>query len=302
MTKEMARLLRVSTPQDILFTFALDADVPLVDGDASQLRQVVMNLIVNAADAIGDDVGTVTMRSGTMFVDRGVIDAGLASPRAVEGDYVFVEVEDTGCGIDAPTLARIFDPFFTTKSTGRGLGLAGVRAIVAEHGGVLLVSSQPGLGTVFRVLLPVSERRRDVTGAAAAASAGSIAGVRVLVVDDEAIIRRVVARLLSSRGAEVICAADGHEALEILSEDPRPFDCVVLNVSMPFISGIDVAAEINVTHPDLPVLLISGYSATDIERRAAELSIAGIIQKPFSAAGILAAVVAVVPRRTTDAS
>jgi signal transduction histidine kinase/ActR/RegA family two-component response regulator len=295
MTQEMARLLRVSTPQDILFTYSLDADVPLVEGDASQLRQVVMNLIVNAADAIGDDVGTVTMRSGTMYADRAVIDAGLSGPGAVEGDYVFVEVEDTGCGIDAPTLARIFDPFFTTKKTGRGLGLAGVRAIVAEHGGVLLVSSTPGLGTVFRVLLPVSEHRRDAKGAEASASATDIAGVRVLVVDDEAIIRRVVARILSSRGADVVCAADGHEALEILSEDTATIQCVVLNVSMPFISGIDVAAEINVTRPELPVLLISGYSATDIERRSAELSIAGIIQKPFSAAGILAAVVAALP-------
>ncbi len=290
LTHEMARLLRVSTPQSVTFIYAIDDDMPLVEGDPSQLRQVIMNLIVNAADALDDDVGSIMMRTGTMFADRALLAAGFADDEVPEGDYAFVEIEDTGCGIDEATLSRIFDPFFTTKSKGRGLGLAGVRAIVAAHGGALLVSSTPGLGTLFRVLLPV---RQDLFRRAREQSARvsvDLHGRRILLVDDEPMIRRVTTRLLSIRGATVLSAADGHEALELFAADPAAIACVLLNVSMPYINGIDVAAELFALRPNTPVLLVSGYSVEEIRRRVSDLPIAGVLQKPFSSAGLLEAV------------
>ncbi|MCB9567409.1 MAG: response regulator [Myxococcales bacterium] len=297
LTREMARLLRVSIPQSVTFSFVIDDAVPLVVGDASQLRQVIMNLIVNAADAIGDDVGGIALRTGTLFADRALLSAGHAGPDVVEGDYVFVEVEDSGCGMDEATLARIFDAFFTTKKKGRGLGLAGVRAIVEAHRGALLVHSTPGIGTIFRVLLPA-----EGSLARSSSSSGSLAfvhleGVRVMVVDDEPMIRRVTARLLQSRGAAVTCAADGHEALELLVDDPSAFECVLLNVSMPYVSGIDVAEEMLGLRPDLPVLLISGYSVEEIQRRVSDLPIRGILPKPFTSGDLFEAVRGLLPRR-----
>lgn len=290
LTREMARLLRVSTPQSVTFHYAIDDDVPLIKGDASQLRQVVMNLIVNAADAIADDVGGVMMRTGTMFADRALLRAGFAEDATPEGDYAFVEVEDTGCGIDTETLARIFDPFFTTKSKGRGLGLAGVRAIVAAHGGALLVSSTPGIGTIFRVLLPVRADLKRSEHSPSESAAVDLHGKRILIVDDEPMIRRVTSRLLNIRGATALSASDGHQAIELFAADPQAIACVLLNVSMPYINGIDVAAELFALRPDTPVLLVSGYSVPEITSRARGLPIAGVLQKPFTSAGLLEAV------------
>ncbi len=296
LTREMARLLRVSTPQSVTFHYAIDDEVPLVEGDPSQLRQVVMNLIINAAEAVDDDVGGILMRTGTLFADRALLRAGFANDDVPEGDYAFVEVEDTGCGIDQATLARIFDPFFTTKSKGRGLGLAGVRAIVSDHGGALLVSSTPGIGTLFRVLLPVRDDLVRHTEEHRARTTVELLGRQILLVDDEPMIRRVTSRLLSVRGATVLSAADGHEALELFAADPEAIACVLLNVSMPYINGIDVAAELFALRPDTPVLLVSGYSVEEIRRRVSDLPIAGVLQKPFSSAGLLEAVAALLDR------
>ncbi len=293
MTVEMTRLLRASIPPRISVQFATRKDVPMILGDASQLRQVIMNLIVNAADAIVD-AGTITIRSGTMYADSTLLAAGLGATQPVEGDYVFVEFEDTGCGMSPATLKRIFDPFFTTKSRGRGLGLAGVRAIVAAHGGRLLVSSTPGVGTVFRVLVPVSAavRHRDVE--VSEPGRGSLGGRRVLVIDDEAMILRVSARVLSARGARVTVASDGHQGIELFAADPSAFDCVVLDVAMPFIDGIEVAHELRALREDVPILFISGYGREEIRRRIATLERVGLLEKPFASTRLIADIIALV--------
>jgi two-component system cell cycle sensor histidine kinase/response regulator CckA len=280
-TAEMGRLLRASIPPQVSLHFASRGALPPVFGDASQLRQVIMNLIVNAADAISE-VGTITIRSGTMYADATLLSGARGTDRPVEGDYVFVEFEDTGCGMTAATLERIFDPFFTTKSKGRGLGLAGVRAIVASHGGHLLINSTLGIGTTFRLLLPVSTAAlpRDVREPGASGTA--LAGLRVLVIDDEQMVLRVGARVLSARGALVTSAADGHQGLELFAGDPTALDCAIVNVAMPFIDGIEVAHELRALRSDLPILFISGYGREEIERRIADLPGVGFLGKPFS--------------------
>jgi two-component system, cell cycle sensor histidine kinase and response regulator CckA len=277
MTVEMTRLLRASIPPRISVQFATRNDVPMILGDASQLRQVIMNLIVNAADAIVD-AGTITIRSGTMYADSTLLAAGLGAAQPVEGDYVFVEFEDTGCGMSPATLKRIFD-----------------------HGGRLLVNSTPGVGTVFRVLVPVSAavRHRDVE--VSEPGRGSLGGRRVLVIDDEAMILRVSARVLSARGARVTVASDGHQGLELFAADPSGFDCVVLDVAMPFIDGIEVAHELRALREDVPILFISGYGREEIRRRIATLERVGLLEKPFASTRLIADIIALVGDRAGSA-
>ncbi len=296
LASEMARLLRVSTPQRVVFDFGLQPALPRVEGDASQLRQVVMNLIVNAAEAIGGDIGSIAIRTGTLFADRAILDAAVGGVGLAEGDYVFLEVVDTGCGMDERTVARIFDPFFTTKRRGHGLGLAGVRAIVAEHLGALEVGSSPGLGSTFRVLLPVSRAQVGVEEAGASALPVDLVGRTILVIDDEAIVLRVTRRILEARGARVLAAPDGHEGIELFAAMPAAIDAVLLDVSLPYVDGLDVYKELAMIRADVPVLLISGYSGDELQRRIEGLGVAGFLQKPFSGADLAAALRRVIPR------
>jgi two-component system cell cycle sensor histidine kinase/response regulator CckA len=293
MTVEMARLLRASIPPRISLQFATRADAPMVLGDASQLRQVIMNLIVNAADAIAD-VGTITIRSGTMYADATLLAAGFGAEHPPEGDYVFVEFEDTGCGMSPATLKQIFDPFFTTKSKGRGLGLAGVRSILASHEGRLLVRSTLGVGTAFRVLVPVSAAARRSEAGGPEAGTRSLRGCRVLVIDDEAMLLRVSARMLSARGARVTVADDGHQGIELFAAEAGDFTCVVLDVAMPFIDGIEVAHELRALREDVPILFISGYGREEIQRRIADLERVAFLEKPFASTRLIAEICALV--------
>lgn len=291
---EMARLLRVSTPQSVVFDFDLAVGLPRALGDPSQLRQVVMNLIVNAAEAIGDQVGSIAVRTGARFVDRGLLDGCVGGEGLAEGDYVVAEVVDTGCGMDEATVARIFDPFFTTKTKGHGLGLAGVRAIVEAHGGALLVRTAPGMGSSFQVLLPVAGAAIDDAADSGMRSRGDLSGKTVLVIDDEKIVLRVAQRILESRRARVLCAADGHLGIELFLAESASIDCVLLDVSMPFIHGLDVFRELVMIDPAARVVLISGYSGEEIQRRAAGLGVLGFLQKPFSAADLVEAIAAAI--------
>ncbi|MEZ4450938.1 MAG: ATP-binding protein [Nannocystaceae bacterium] len=287
MTVEMGRLLRASIPPRISLHYLLAENLPTVTGDASQLRQVIMNLIVNAADAI-EDVGSITMRTGTTYADATFLAASRGAESAAEGDYVFVEFEDTGCGMTPATIERIFDPFFTTKSKGRGLGLAGVRSILGRHGGALLVASTFGLGSTFRVLLPVTSGVARSGDGGSGMRSLSLEGLRILVIDDEAMIVRMSARVLSGRGARVSVAGDGHQGIEIFAADPGAFECVLLNVAMPYIDGIEVAHELRALREDVPILFISGYARDEIERRITGFPRVAFLEKPFTSGRLIA--------------
>jgi two-component system cell cycle sensor histidine kinase/response regulator CckA len=286
-TSEMTRLLRASIPPRVSLELALRGNLQPVKGDASQLRQVIMNLIVNAADSIIGE-GTINVSVGMMYADPLLLAAGYVAPPPPEGDYVFVAVEDTGSGITPTTLARIFDPFFTTKRHGRGLGLAGVRSIIGAHGGTVLVSSTPGLGTSFRMLLPVnSAAPRKADEGSSGLIALTLHGLRVLVIDDEAMVLRVSERVLTSRGAEVTIAADGHQGIEMFAAAADQTDCVVLNVAMPFIDGIEVAHELRALRDDVPILFVSGYERDAVEPRIAGLHHVAFLEKPFTSGAIV---------------
>jgi CheY-like chemotaxis protein len=254
--------------------------VPTVEADETQLRQIVMNLITNASDAIGARSGYITVRTGAQYADRQFLRSAYIDDELPAGLYAFVEVTDTGVGMSEETMARIFDPFFTTKFTGRGLGLAATLGIVRGHRGTIKVESTPGEGTTFRVLLPCSPAA--VSGAAATGAAAPPRGTgTLLLVDDDPTVRQVARTMLERRGFTVLLAEDGREALELFRRDHDRITLVMLDLTMPHMGGDEAFRRMREIRPDVTGILMSGYSGHELERRFAESGLAGFVQKPF---------------------
>ena len=231
--EEMAQMLQVSISKKATLRFDFAPDAPTIEADATQLRQIVLNLLINASDAIGDEGGEIRISTGALECSRAYLATTWLQDPLPEGRYAYLEVADTGCGIPEDQLARIFDPFFTTKFTGRGLGLSAVQGIVRGHKrGALKVSSEPGKGTSFRVLFPVvSEAVQPAVEHEAGAAKWRGEG-GVLLVDDEEGIRNIGARLLERLGFQVWTAAEGQQALEIFERDGAAISLVVLDLTM----------------------------------------------------------------------
>ena len=285
---EMTHLLRTAVEKNADIVLDLHPSMPAFDGDPAQVRQVIMNLITNASDAIGTSPGTITVQTGQMKVTREYLTDAWIGSDLPEGDYVFAEVRDTGCGMDAATLARIFDPFFTTKFTGRGLGLAAVLGIVRGHKGGIKITSTPGQGTTFRVLLPATTTPVAPVVLPAATASVRVAGARVLVVDDEAGVRTIARESLKRAGFDVTTVNDGAEAVELLSTD-KGFHVVLLDMTMPRMNGTEAFKRIKEMQPDLPVVLTSGYSAQEAVGRFGNDGLVGFIQKPFMPSALVKA-------------
>ncbi len=281
--EEMLHLLEASVSKKAHLRLDLAPGLPRVEGDATQLRQVLMNLILNASDAIGDRSGVVSVRTGAMRCDRAYLDGSFMASDAPAGPYVFVEVSDTGVGMERATIERIFDPFFSTKFTGRGLGLAAVLGIVRSHRGAIKVRSELGRGTTVRVLLPPAADER-VAGSAlqgeTARAPTARAGV-VLLVDDEETVRAVGRAMLARLGFEVVAARDGREAVEVFASDPRRFACVLLDLTMPRMDGDECFRRLRELRPEVRVVLSSGYNEQELLARFAGKGLAGFIQKPY---------------------
>ncbi len=281
LVQETAGLLRLSISRKAALQLNLAERVPLIIADATQIHQVVMNLVLNASEALGDRPGVIRMTTGRQHADKTFLSEGCLSPELPEGEYVFLEIADTGCGMTEETRRKIFDPFFTTKFTGRGLGLAAVLGIIRGHKGVIRVESELGKGSAFRLLLPV--RRETDQGLKTAPPAGQTwrgAGT-ILVVDDESWVRDVVTRLLRSLGFTVIVAADGEEALAKFQETPEDFRLVLLDLTMPRLDGVETFRTLHLLRPNLPVILMSGFSEQEASARFAGKGLAGFLSKPF---------------------
>ena len=270
--REIVALIQTSISKSVRLSFALENALPVIDTDVAQIQQLVMNLVINAAEAIGEKPGTVTVRTHQEFRET--------SEERERGTYVCLEVEDTGCGMDQATRERIFDPFFTTKFTGRGLGLAAVLGIVRGHRGEIQVDTAPGQGTRFRVCFPAAagppehQKLRMV---------GDFRGKgTVLVVDDEDIVRTTAKMALERYGYEVLVAADGAEALECLRNTPQ-ISLVLLDLTMPVMSGEEALQEMRRMRPDLRVILSSGYNEVEAIRRFRGQGLSGFLQKPYTA-------------------
>lgn len=276
---EMVDLLRLSMPKAVELVLDLDPTTPFVDGDRTQLRQVLMNLVVNAGEAIGDRAGRVLVR--TRVVPREAL-SRFGTNALVDPSYVILEVTDSGEGMEGATQARIFDPFFSTKRTGRGLGLAAVLGIVRGHRGAILVSSERNRGSTFEAAFPQGQRPVERPSASPMAAIALPAEMRhVLVVDDDAVVRFVADLMLRHLGVEVLAAADRATARGVFDDRSVRVDCVLLDLTMPQGGGQAVLEDLRSRRPDVPVLLMSGYSETDVTNTLGA-KIVGFLQKPFT--------------------
>ncbi len=295
--EEITHLLAAVISKKAVLRFEFAPDLPAVEADATQVRQVVMNLITNASDAIGEKSGVIAVRTGVMAADRRYLTTAHIPADLPEGDYVYLEVADTGCGMDPATLEKIFDPFFTTKFTGRGLGLAAVLGIVRGHHGAVKIYSEVNRGTTFKILFPCAGPAAADPAAAGPLPSEWRGSGMVLVADDEEYVRVTARRMLEFGGFEVVLTQDGREALEVFRRDPDRFRAVLLDLTMPHLGGEAAFREIRRLRPETPVVLMSGYNEQEVGDLFAGKGLAGFVQKPFRIDDLLAAMrAAVAPR------
>ena len=277
--EEMLELLSVSINKKAQLELGLDPQLPHLEGDATQIRQVVMNLVINASDAIGETPGTIHLRTGVLRADRTYLDGMYLSEPLPEGEYLFIEVEDDGCGMDEATLAYLFDPFFTTKDTGRGLGLAALLGIVRGHQGGVRVKSAPDEGSKFTILLPVGVGELEEVSEEFSAPEWLGAG-KALLVDDERLVRIILQRMLEQLGFEVLVAEDGLQAIEIFRAAAPEIRVVVLDMMMPKLNGLETLRELRGIEPSIKVLLASGFSRQAIAMPLDKGGADAFLQKP----------------------
>ena len=290
LVQEMAYLLEVSISKKIVLKYHLADGLPTFDGDATQIRQIIMNLITNASESIGGSSGVIAVSTGIMECDRDYLDSAVSIPVGgqdgllPEGVYVYFEVADTGSGMDDATIEKIFDPFFTTKFTGRGLGLSAVLGIVRGHEGAVRIYSEIGKGTTFKVLFPANsdavaqlttheddaDADRDWRGTGT-----------ILIVDDEQTVRTVAKQMAQRFGFDVLLAADGIEAVELFRENSDDIACVLLDLTMPRMDGEEAFREMRRIDPEVSVILCSGYNKQDATQRFVGKGLVGFMQKPF---------------------
>ncbi|HEY7336200.1 MAG TPA: ATP-binding protein [Bryobacteraceae bacterium] len=253
---EMLQLLKVSISKNAVLDVNLPKNLPTVRANPGQIRQVVMNLITNASEALGEGAGAISISTGLVHPANDSV-AGVQN-----GEYVRVTVGDTGCGMTKEVQARIFDPFFTTKFAGRGLGLAAVQGIVRGHGGAIDVESEPGQGSRIEIRLPVRQTSRDggVAGTGASANKAGSAARSVLVIEDEPALRIAVSKMLQKSGFTVSEAGDGRAGVDLFRAHEQNIDVVLLDMTLPGMSGREVLGELRRIRPDVQVILTTAYS------------------------------------------
>jgi len=284
LVEDMTRLLEISVAKNVVLKFDLAEGLPLIEGDSAQVRQIVMSLVTNASEAIGKRSGIVSVTAGSRACDAKYLAGAYVDDGLPPGTYAFIEVTDTGCGMDAETLAQIFDPFYTTKFIGRGLGLATVLGMVRGHKGAIRVETTQGRGSTFRVLFPTIEHvARDESTKRTTLPETKSHGT-VLLADDDETVRAVGKRILEKMGLTVVLAEDGREALRLFKESPKDIVCAILDLTMPHMGGEDALRKLRVLNPDLPVIISSGYDEEDVASRFTADELAGFVQKPYQAA------------------
>lgn len=282
LVRQIHPLLQTSIPKNVQLRLELTDKLPCVEADLAQMQQVIMNLVINGAEAIGEAQGMVLVTTGMQIVDEDYIATVLLPAQIVPGEYVNLQVHDSGSGMAQETMDRIFDPFFTTKLTGRGLGLAAVLGIVRGHKGAIKVYSTPGQGTTFKLLLPATGQRMGTPHAHVEVSQPT-EGETVMVVDDEQIVRRSAKAMLERHGYSVVLAENGKEAVELFRVLGDKIDLVLLDMTMPVMGGEETFRELKTVRNNVRVLLSSGYNEVEAVRRFAGKGLAGFIQKPYSA-------------------
>ena len=293
--REMATLLRTAISKQATLVWELETDLPPVKADATQIRQIVMNLITNASDALQNAGGDITLRTGVL--DRSQLhQPGFASligdaERTADSseEMVYLEVHDTGAGMTPDTLRRIFDPFFSTKFSGRGLGLAAVMGIVRSHQGLIRIRTEPERGTSFQVLFPSVRGKVTKQEKPSAARSEWRGEGTILVVEDEEEVREVAERILQDFGFQTIPAVDGRDALDIMESRGSGMTAILMDLSMPRMGGQEALRQLRQSWPDLPVIMMSGYTEESVapQFNDAGPGVTAFLQKPFFAEDLI---------------
>jgi PAS domain S-box-containing protein len=293
--REMATLLRTAITKQASLVWELTPNLPAVNADATQIRQIVMNLITNASDALQDAEGVITLRTGVVQPEE-LKDARFGTPVNSnepgvdrQGPYVYLEVADTGSGMTPDTLQRMFDPFFSTKFSGRGLGLAAVMGIVQSHNGLIRIRTEPGGGTSFRVLFPAVPGAAGATETPSATRSDWSGTGTVLVVEDEQGVREVAERILQDFGFQTLEAVDGKDALDVMQRAGDKVTVVLLDLSMPRMGGQETLRHLRERRPDLPVIIMSGYTEEAVAEQFSNSGpgMTAFLQKPFLAEDLM---------------
>jgi signal transduction histidine kinase/CheY-like chemotaxis protein len=286
---ENVKLLRSAASAAVMLELSLSEQPLHIQADVAQIQQVVMNLITNAAESIEEQPGIVRITTGTQLCDNDFLESSLLDDKPEPGRYVFLEVQDNGCGMSKDILKRLFDPFFTTKFTGRGLGMSAVMGIMKIHGGALFVESEPGVGTTFRAMFPavhsVPTAQSDTSVSRPSEKSISLKSplsALALVVDDEKSVLKICANMLKFCGYSVITACDGIDAVTKFQEHAGEISVVIMDLTMPNMDGITAMREIYGIKPDAKVILASGFNKDDLGERIADHPPAGLICKPYS--------------------
>ena len=274
-------MLEVSVSKKAILRYHFAAQLPPVEVDITQIQQILMNLVINASEAIGEKSGVISISTGAMKCDQDYLADTWLKQKLPEGIYVYIEVADTGCGMTSKTLECIFDPFFTTKFTGRGLGLAAVLGIVRGHKGTLKIYSEPGHGSTFKVLLPAAKGEAPNLVISDPAKKLWHGTGTILLVDDEETIRVLSKQMLERLGFRVLTAADGCEALTIFRAQQQEIVAILLDLTMPHMDGEETFRELQRIKTEVPVIMSSGYNEQDIAQRFDGKGLAGFIQKPY---------------------
>ncbi len=276
--RDIAELLSVSVSKDVSFEYHLAENLPLIAADRAQLRQVAMNLILNAAESIN---GTGLVSISTTCVRASRKDQHWAVGETTDREYCQLEVCDDGCGMDDETRSKVFDPFFTTKFSGRGLGLAAVGGIARSHGAAIAIDSKPGHGTTFRVVFPTSSRQPEQRADAPPAKGFALQGKHILVVDDDSFVRQALCTMLTRHGCQVLAAPDGATALSMYARHQNELDLVLLDLTMPNMNGAEVLKRLRATSRQVSVVLMSGFREEELARQFSADPPAGFLAKPF---------------------
>jgi two-component system, cell cycle sensor histidine kinase and response regulator CckA len=289
LVSETTALLEVSVAKRARLELNLAPDLPAISGDATQLRQIIMNLVINAADATNDQPdGLITVQTSYRELTASFFKNSVNASDHPDGRYVGLEVRDNGSGMPPDVLARIFEPFFTTKFSGRGLGLAAVLGIVQRHQGAVFIESAPGQGTVFRLFFPaVSGTAANTALPFPVSPQNAPLQATILIVDDEDGVRHVAGQALKHLGVTPLGAASGQAALDLINRPDHKIDLVMLDLTMPGMSGEETLRQLRTTHPGLKVVIMSGYSGGDTMQRCAALGVTDYLTKPFEIADLI---------------
>jgi CheY-like chemotaxis protein/two-component sensor histidine kinase len=284
---EMRELLKVSVSKHAVLEVCLAKDLPFIEANAAQIRQIVMNLVTNASEAIGDRDGVIRVTTALVKAGARPLEGNCDQP--VDGDSIELKISDTGCGMSPELQARVFDPFFTTKAAGHGLGLAIVYGLVRGLRGVVRLTSELGKGTAFQILIP-----RSTANAAAAGEAMISASpppppqeITILVIDDEAMLRTAVAKMLRKNGFSVLEAGDGTSAIDLLRANGGKVDAVLLDVTIPGATSAEVVAAAAVARPEIKVILTSAYGKEMVAAELTAPQIRGFVRKPVPLQNLL---------------